>query len=193
MKFDNNLEYGAVEAAQNEELQGISTKWLTNHFKLARILQSMLTRLENKFGEDSVESAHVQMIGTLEQGQSWEIYGLQRRGAIYYLQRHFQTHLPSLPTSVWKFLQVLKQAARVRLLFQALVPKIEALPEKFGHSKRRKLNPMQSTPAKLKKDGQGGQATRRARCGPAGRGQSAGAKAAENNQEDEPQRSGKLH
>lgn len=148
LSYETGIELGAIEAAPKDQLSGVSNKWLSDHFKLARLLQTMYRSLEYRYGEHAIRDAQIQVIGTVEQGQDWEIYGLQRKGSIYYLQRHFKTTLYTSKRGLNTFLNALKETARIRTLLDEMITKLNHLPYQASIKKRKMPDPMQWMPQK---------------------------------------------
>lgn len=143
---DTKTEYLVTETATALDQSGQGAKFYHDHFKLARVLHDMLADVHNKFGSNSISEVDIQIIGTLEQGQEWRVYGLQQKGYVSVLRQHFKIDIPSRRDRISKFLRALKYALRIRQSVMAMRQTIENLDENDSHGKEVTIFACQNSP-----------------------------------------------
>ncbi|KAI4284084.1 MAG: hypothetical protein L6R38_001689 [Xanthoria sp. 2 TBL-2021] len=123
-------ELGAVEAAKNQNRPFHSSKFNKDQFKLFRTMHDMFGALQKEFGSDFMREKQIQVIGTLEQGLYWDIYGLQQIGSICYLYRHCRHTISPHREKIALFLEAMKSMASLQQTMENITTEIDRFPRK---------------------------------------------------------------
>ncbi|KAL8777277.1 MAG: hypothetical protein Q9213_007931 [Squamulea squamosa] len=140
--YEGRHELGAVEAAKNQSRPFHGTEVTQDRLKLCRTMHSMLRALEEEFGSDFMREKQIQVIGTIEQGLRWDVYGLQQIGSMCYLYRHRRHAISLYREKISSFLAAMKSMASLQKTMETTTKEINRLPPNLGYKKRRTLAPV---------------------------------------------------
>ena len=111
--WNRHIEYMLIEGAKTQRMSGTGTKSESHLHRLARGLNDALYAIYRKIGTSMSDKLQPQVIGALEQGSEWIVYGLQRHGNISCMRRHFRLGMPTSIDTIQDLSNILKFSVRI--------------------------------------------------------------------------------
>lgn len=118
---DGKWEYAVIQAAKSLANGPVDTKYCSDYWKLARNLKDMIWALQQSRGK-TVAQIGVQLIGLLEQGPEWHIFGMQQHLYTSCIKKHASFRLSTLKDAIGDLLEILKWSVRIYRFVKELHP-----------------------------------------------------------------------
>ena len=142
------LQYVVMEGCK-DDVEYYDKKGLEDHHDLVRTMHDMLLQINERIGSNKATELGVQIIGMIERGSKWSIYGLQQKGYICVLRRHLDSHMvvASQFDDVESVIEAMKWALRIKIHVQKTQKAVVKAARASGrHRKRNVLQPVLVTP-----------------------------------------------
>ncbi|KAM0795848.1 hypothetical protein BDR22DRAFT_976635 [Usnea florida] len=119
--LDGRWEYAVTQAAKSLANGPVDTNYCLDYWKLARNLKDMIWALQHWRGA-KIAQIGVQIIGLLEQGPEWHIFGMQQHRYTSCIKKHASLRLSMRKDAIGDFLEVLKWSVRIHRFIKELHP-----------------------------------------------------------------------
>ncbi|KAL9015761.1 MAG: hypothetical protein Q9185_006857 [Variospora sp. 1 TL-2023] len=118
--YDNGLEYLIIGAtAESPQPLNANDTLRDDYFNLAQSLQEAMQLLHLARGTTATQP-QLQLIGILEHGQQWQVYGLQQRGYVSCIREHANLRIPMQRNDLAEYIDVLRYTLRIYFLLKGL-------------------------------------------------------------------------
>ncbi|KAL8655059.1 MAG: hypothetical protein Q9210_001120 [Variospora velana] len=117
--YDNGLEYLIIGATVESPQPQTADDVHEDYFNLAQSLQELMQSLHQARGTTATQP-QLQLIGILEHGQQWQVYGLQQHGYVSCIREHANLRIPMQRNDLAEYIDVLRYTVRIYYLVKAL-------------------------------------------------------------------------